>query len=328
MPENNKDLKIKFPNYFPAVDLMRGEFIDQRFFAIVSLFKKNKNTIEEFSLCGKHYNYPFFLRSLLKPIQASIMADYNTKEYFNFTDEEIAIMQASHCGEKIHTDLVETILKKAGLNESYLKCPVIPPLNPDVPLPFGSVHNNCSGKHSMMLSVSKQLGFPLDSYTNINHPLQKLILDKIIKLSEFNNPPKTLDGCTVPVWALPFKNIACAFFKLYNDKKYEFLKTAYMKEPYIIGGADNFGLRQDTHIMKLNPDLISKTGAGGFLSVYNNKLNEFLLIKMAQDNNKVRFLLVLDILKKMNWISDNPLDYNFYNENNYPVGTYKINCIL
>ena len=103
----DKEFKIKFPNYFPAVDLMRGEFIDQRFFAIASLFKMQNikcgaqsDNLQENILFGEHNNYPFFLRSLLKPIQASIMADYSTQNYFQFSDEELAIMQASHSGEK------------------------------------------------------------------------------------------------------------------------------------------------------------------------------------------------------------------------------------
>ncbi len=319
---------MKFPIYFPAVDLMRGDFIDQRFYAIASLFKKEGNEITERTFFGEYNDYPFFLRSLLKPIQASIMADFGAKEYFNFTDSEIAIMQASHAGEEIHTRTVKSVLKKAGLNESYLKCPAINPLNPDV-IKSGmqpeKIHNNCSGKHAMMLAVSKQLDFPLNSYIDINHPLQKLILNKICELSEFKNPPQTSDGCTVPVWGLPFKNIAKAFFKIYNDKKYDFLKKAYMKNPYIIGGRDNLGLRQDTHIMQLNTSLISKTGAGGFLSIYNNDTKEFLLIKMAQDNNKIRFLIALYMLQKLGWINKNPLDYNFYNENNEPAGLYKVN---
>ena len=95
-----------------------------------------------------------------------------------------------------------------------------------------------------------------------------------------------------------------------------------MENPYIIGGKDDFGLRQDTHIMLLNPDLISKTGAGGFLSVYNNKTNEFLLIKMAQDNNKARFLFAMKMLQRLDWIEINSLDYNFYNEKGDVVGQY------
>lgn len=326
---------MNFPIYFPAIDLMRGDFIDQRYFAIASLFKMEnfscRDSLQEKVICGEHNNCSFFLRSLLKPLQASVMADFNTKEYFNFSDEEIAIMQGSHAGEEIHTNLVLSILKKTGLDKTYLKCPAIEPLNPNV-LKNGAlpekIHNNCSAKHAMMLAVSKQLNFPLDSYTNVNHPLQKLIYEKICKLSEYNNPPQTSDGCTLPVWGLPFENIAKAFFKLYNNKEYEFLKTAYIKNPYIIGGTDNLGLRQDTLIMKLNPDLISKTGAGGFLSIYNNKTSEFLLIKMAQDNNKVRILLAADILRQLGWIKENPLDYNFYNENNESVGLYRVNAKL
>ncbi len=326
---------MNFPIYFPAIDLMRGDFIDQRYFAIASFFKMEnfscEEPLQEKVICGEHNNYPFFLRSLLKPIQASIVADFNTKEYFNFSDEEIAIMQASHAGEEIHTNLVLSILKKTGLDKTYLNCPAIEPLNPNV-LKNGTlpekIHNNCSAKHAMMLALSKQLNFPLDSYTNVNHPLQKLIYEKIRELSEYNNPPQACDGCTLPVWGLPFENIAKAFFKLYNNKEYEFLKTAYIKNPYIIGGTDNSGLRQDTLIMKLNPDLISKTGAGGFLSIYNNKTSEFLLIKMAQDNNKVRILLAADILRQLGWIKENPLDYNFYNENNESVGLYRVNAKL
>ena len=83
------------------------------------------DNLQENILFGEHNNYPFFLRSLLKPIQASIMADYSTQNYFQFSDEELAIMQASHSGEKIHTALIESILNKAGLNESYLQCPEI-----------------------------------------------------------------------------------------------------------------------------------------------------------------------------------------------------------
>lgn len=324
---------LKLPVYVPCVDLMRDDVVDQRFFGIVSLFNSKGEILDYAKTAdglkiGCENKYPFFLRSLLKPIQASIMADFNTQDFYNFSNPEIAIMQASHSGEKIHTDLVLSILKKANLDESYLKCPVIQPLSPFAIIKnerLQKIHNNCSAKHAMMLAISKQLNFSLDDYTSINHPLQKIILKKVIELSEYENPPSGFDGCTLPVWALPFENIQKAFFKLYNDTKYEFLKTSYMENPYIIGGRDNSGLRQDTLIMKLNPNLISKTGAGGFLSIYNNETKEFLLIKMAQDNNKARIVLTLSILSKLGWIKNDASwpDFNFYDENNMPVGIFK-----
>lgn len=325
-----------FPDYLPLLDLIRNdlnskepaasEFIDQRFFGIIVLYGFSDGEPYEIARAGEDNGYPFFLRSLLKPLQASVLAEFNTSEYFGFTPSELAVMQASHCGEKQHRELVLSILKKTGLDETYLKCPPDKPLSPFALAEneaVSAVCNNCSGKHAMMLALSKQLGYSLSDYFEPAHPLQKLILKQVEELSGFNNPPQTLDGCGVPVYALPLKSIAKAFFKLYNDEKYRFLRDAYCLDPYISGGRDVSGLRQDTHIMKLNPELISKTGAGGFLSIYNRAERRFLLVKMAQDNNFARNLLTMRILGLLGWINYSP-DYNHYTENHSPAGVYRV----
>ena len=176
------------PEYCPVLDLKRGDVVDQRFFGIAALYDLSSGVPVEIKKTGNDNNHPFFLRSLLKPIQASIMADYNTAEFYGFSNAELAVMQASHAGETVHTELVLSILKKTGLNEKYLKCPAIFPLNPNILQPGEnpkSMHNNCSAKHAMMLAVSKQLNFSLEDYTDVNHPLQKIILKKICELSEY-----------------------------------------------------------------------------------------------------------------------------------------------
>lgn len=94
--------------------------------------------------------------------------------------------------------------------------------------------------------------------------------------------------------------------------------------PRIVAVGGGTGL-STSHIMMLNPSLISKTGAGGFLSIYNDEKNEFLLVKMAQDNNTARFLFTLKILEKLNWIKENPLNYSFYDEGGRVVGEYFCN---
>lgn len=337
-------LPFELPEYFPILDLVRkdpslGTFVDQRFYGIAALygFSSSGEPIE-LAKFGNDNGYPFFLRSLLKPIQASIMAELKTAEFFNFTNSELAVMQASHSGETCHTSLVQSILKKIGLSEESLKCPPDKPLNPNVlsenQAPSG-IHNNCSGKHSMMLAVSKQMGWDIEGYTDINHPVQKLIKAQVLKLSEIDNAPQTVDGCTVPVWALSLKSIAKCFYKLYNLEEYRFLKDAYCSDPYITGGTDVSGLRQDTLIMKLNPKLIAKTGAGGFLGVYNSSAKQFLLIKMAQDNNKARFLTVARLLTLLSWVPEPPAqevpfppayppDYNFYDEKMAPAGRFEV----
>ena len=84
------------PDYVPVLDLKRGDIVDQRFFGLAALYKLSDGVPVEVFKTGNDNEYPFFLRSLLKPIQASIMADYGTAKFYGFSDAEIAEMQTSH----------------------------------------------------------------------------------------------------------------------------------------------------------------------------------------------------------------------------------------
>ena len=98
------------PLYFPLVYSTREQVIDEVYFGCAFLF-------DEFSLLkkfGDDAQKSFFMRSLSKPVQASIITDFNLISQLNLTDEEIAICCASHTGTKTHTALVRSILNKAG----------------------------------------------------------------------------------------------------------------------------------------------------------------------------------------------------------------------
>src|SRR5574344_1805762 len=86
------------------------------------------NSDGTFTEIGNNKNYPFYLRSCAKPLQASLLIDYGVDEYFSFTSEEIAICCASHAGEECHTNLVSEILDKIGLTKEVLKCGIHAPL--------------------------------------------------------------------------------------------------------------------------------------------------------------------------------------------------------
>ena len=183
----------------------------------------NKN-LNNFQLSTFNFqlNQPFYLRSCAKPLQASLMIDFGTDEFFGFTEEEIALCCASHAGEKIHTGIAQNILDKIGLDRTYLKCGIHKPLSKtrqNEMLLSGEqeteLHNNCSGKHLMMLAICKQKGWDLKSYDDRNHPLQIAIKNKIYELCECQTPsegrgkgyssnyPITTDGCGVPNVSIP-----------------------------------------------------------------------------------------------------------------------------
>jgi len=315
---------MDFPIYSLVLSTERSGVADSQFFGSYLYFDGEKDLS---TFCHEN-SIKYFLRSMLKPIQASILADEEIYDYFNLTNEELAVIQGSHTGEPVHIELVNSILKKIGLNENALLCPVIEPLNTNCypkNTVYSKLHNNCSGKHSMMLAYCVYHNLDYSNYTSPNHPVQIKIKEKLLNYAKTDSLAETKDGCTVPVWGLNIENIKNAVLNYYIDKKNEKLIKAYKSNPYIIGGKDNFGIRTDTKISNLSSDLVSKVGAGGFIYVYNLKTKTLLIVKMAQDNNKAREILTLELLYRTGNLKERFYDINIYTEDNNPIGKYIFN---
>ena len=73
-------------------------------------------------------DYSTCIRSSLKPFQASAAILKGATETAGFTNEEIALMCASHNGEEIHVKTAKGMVDKLELNVSYLECGCHPPL--------------------------------------------------------------------------------------------------------------------------------------------------------------------------------------------------------
>lgn len=285
---------------------MRENLVETEFYGFIVFCDKEKNI----KTYGNPQNYPFFQRSCAKPLQASLAFELDTIGCFNLSDEELAISCASHTGEKIHIDVLKGMLEKGGLKESDLSCPVIQPLNNfDGIKEFSPLHNNCSGKHALMLLICQQMGWDIKNYLDINHPLQIMIYEKIKSLCEEKNKlPKTLDGCTAPNFATSLEGLSKGFLNLYIQ--YPKLCNAMPNHPYICGGKN----RLDTHIMQLSPYLSAKVGANGLCAVVNTNTLESFSVKVADANMKARTLIVLEILRQKNWIDENSINKNLLNE--------------
>ena len=178
---------------------------DEAYYGCAFLFSRSGLLKKIGDDCGAS----FFMRSLSKPIQASLMQDFDVASRFNFSDKEIAITCASHSGTNQHIALVRSILNKADLDESYLKCPAAKPLDErDFDGKIKSVYHNCSAKHALMLVISKLNGWDLSNYTDVSHPIQKLIYKRHLELSGASFAKISFDGCSAPVFALKIDEIA------------------------------------------------------------------------------------------------------------------------
>ncbi|MBM7646559.1 L-asparaginase II [Scopulibacillus daqui] len=164
-----------------------------------------------------------YYRSAAKPLQAIPLFKENIDKKYRLTDQEAALFTASQRGEDYHLKALESALEKLGLDENDLCCPPSYPLN-EKPKEQYLNHNlsrrrllhNCSGKHLGFLAWCKEKGMSKSGYWDINHPLQTLIHHTLSELSEC---PKesikiAVDGCGVPVFALPLKHMALSYLKL------------------------------------------------------------------------------------------------------------------
>ncbi|RYE87974.1 MAG: hypothetical protein EOP19_02775, partial [Hyphomicrobiales bacterium] len=125
---------------------------------------------------------PVFPRSAIKSMQALAMLTSGSIEKFGITDEELALACASHTGEDVHVAGVAHFLGHIGLSAADLECGAHQPTNAkaraalrEAGLAPSPLHNNCSGKHSGMLSVARALGVPTQDYVTLDHPVQQAV---------------------------------------------------------------------------------------------------------------------------------------------------------
>lgn len=147
-----------------------------------------------------------YLRSSAKPIQLLPLVEEGLVERLGFTDIEVAVMAASHSAEPFHLDAVRLVLAKAGLSVEDLQCGA----------PGAALEDNCSGKHAGMLAVCRALGWPLESYLDPGHPLQRRIASTLAELAGLSADTfgVAVDGCGAPTFALPVAAMAAAWAAL------------------------------------------------------------------------------------------------------------------
>jgi L-asparaginase II len=162
---------------------------------------------------------PVYPRSSIKPLQALALIETGAAKRFAVSSEEIALACASHDGDTEHISRVAAWLGRMGLSEADLECGAHAPTAPaaaDALVREGRapspIHNNCSGKHAGMLASALHLGEPTKAYLAPDHPVQRRLKRLLAEMSGTNlaDAPTGVDGCGIPVYAMPLKGLARA----------------------------------------------------------------------------------------------------------------------
>jgi L-asparaginase II len=223
-----------------------------------------------------------WLRSSAKPFQALPLILSGAADELGLTAEEIAVACGSHSGEPRHLAAVRALLRRAGLSEADLQNGTHPPMHAPSAARLARsgeeprrIHGNCSGKHAGMLAVCAHAGWDTSDYRDPDGPLQRLVRRAVAEVCGLRPEELRLagDGCGVPVFGMPLRNLALGFARLAGGGEVDDglseemgvalgrVRDAMLEHPYLVAGTGRF----DTRIMESARDigLVAKGGAEG-----------------------------------------------------------------
>ena len=263
-----------------------------------------------------------YARSAIKPLQALPLIETGAADKFSLSDQEIALACSSHSAEEIHTDTVSSWLTRLGLGEDNLEGGTCPPLLEETRKALyraqndpTQVHNNCSGKHTGMLSTAQHMGEPTAGYIKLEHPVQQRIKETLEDMMEcdLSEAPKGIDGCGIPVMGMSLTAIATGMAKLANpdqqapsrQRAIGRISKAMAAYPYLVAGKDRF----DTALMQATKGtVLSKGGAEGVQVAFVPHLGLGIALKIDDGARRGADVAMAAVLQQLGALEDAVLD--------------------
>lgn len=252
-------------------------------------------------------------RSAIKPIQALPVLESGAAEAFKLDDSEVTLCCASHSGEPMHADRVVAWLERLGLSADDLEC------GPQIPIHEASAHamirsgakptrahNNCSGKHSGMLTTAVHLGEPTKGYIGDDHPVQKRLKAVMADMSgcDLSAVPTGYDGCGIPVFGVPLKGMARAMARFADPTGLGAARQAAIRRivascaahPLLIGGTDRFN---STLLAETGTRCLLKSGAEGVFAGAATEQGLGICLKVDDGNGRAAQVAIGAILRHL-----------------------------
>ena len=252
-----------------------------------------------------------FPRSALKPIQTFGIISTGTDKALKLKDEQIALATSSHHAETIHVDMVKLWLKELKLDEEDLTLGSAWPLSPkrkDYILRHegrkSKFYHNCSGKHCGQLSICIHKKFKTLNYQDPKHPVQKLFIQNLEKLSETKINHIGIDGCGLPAPSLPLERFAYALTKFADPEKLDGVnKKAVMKVfeccvkyPVLFGGSESVNSILTKSSKK---KILVKNGADGVFSAIIPDEKMAIVVKIKDGNMTAAEIAIAGLLRDL-----------------------------
>ncbi len=321
-------------SHSPLVLEFRGKLLDIVHEGSLAIVDENSNLI--FSV-GDPKSLAF-IRSSAKPMQALPVIARGLDKKYNLTDEETVIFSGSHVGDSYHVAALENIMKKAGLNEDMM---IMKPTSPtdtkanktriEKGLPDRKFYHNCSGKHSALMLLQRDLTGNSSGYELPDSPAQIEIQRTIKTLTQTDTLEIGVDGCGVPVYACSVKNIATAYKNVacidtIDDNSIRMAAEKYIprinKHPHMMRGNGYL-----CSLINYDENIIAKGGAAGIYGFGLKKQRLGIAFKVADGTEKCWEIIIMEVLRALGALPPeteerlNSLEPALmYNDNNDVVG--------
>ena len=251
-----------------------------------------------------------FPRSAVKPMQALPLVESGAAD--GFTGAELALACASHSGEAAHAATAAAMLAKAGRDAGALACGAHWPMDAAASRELaraggepGALHNNCSGKHAGFVCLACAEGWPVEGYETAGHRVQREVKGALeavcgVRLDEAE---AGTDGCSIPAYALPLRNLAQGFARLASGRGLgvkraqaaQRLLAAMAAHPFEVAGTGRF----DTRAMTLtHGKAVTKTGAEGVFCAAIPALGLGLALKIDDGATRAAEVAVAALIDK------------------------------
>ena len=297
-----------------VVHVLRGEILESRHTCEAAVCD-----VEGRLHAGTEHSRRFTtLRSSAKPFQLLALVERGWADTLGFTDEQLAVMAASHTGSAYHRGLVSGILARLELEPRHLACGYHDPIDPESlaaarldPNLRSPLYNNCSGKHAGMLALARAEGWPVEGYERPDHPVQQAIRRVMTDLCGVPSEElKTAtDDCGVPVFATTLPVMARLYARLAaaseggdpRERALHRIRTAMTSYPQAVGGTQRFG----TRLMEVTRGrMIAKGGAEGLecMGVPGRGLG--LVVKCEDGANRAAAPAAIALLEQFGMLQD------------------------
>ena len=299
-----EESKARFVDLVAAT---RGEVIENIHQGIAIAIDSNYRIIKKWG----DTTAEIFPRSALKPIQTFGIISTGTDKALKLKDEQIALATSSHHAETIHVDMVKFWLKELKLEEEDLTLGSAWPLSPkrkDYILRHegrkSKFYHNCSGKHCGQLSICIHQKFKTLNYQDTKHPVQKLFIQNLEKLSETKINHIGIDGCGLPAPSLPLERFAYALTKFADPAKLDGVdKKAVMKVfeccvkyPVLFGGSESVNSILTKSSKK---KILVKNGADGVFSAIIPDEKMAIVVKIKDGNMTAAEIAIAGLLRDL-----------------------------